>query len=101
MSGSLRECGCACEDVHLTRREVDVLLLAAADHSDAEIAAVLCLSVRTVETHMANMLDKAHVRSRAGLVARCFGVGVLQPGVAPPEWSGRTCLPQPSARRVA
>lgn len=93
--------GCGCGDVHLTRREVEVLLLVAADHSDAEIAAILCLSVRTVETHMTNMLDKADVRSRAGLVARCYGAGVLRPGPAPPEWSGITCLPHPPARRVA
>ncbi len=50
----------------VTSRELDVLGLVAAGRSNAEVAEQLFLSVRTVETHVANLLAKtgaATVRS--------------------------------------
>jgi DNA-binding NarL/FixJ family response regulator len=49
----------------LTAREVDVLRLVAAGLSDAQVAAQLFLSVRTVNAHLRSIYRKAGVRSRA------------------------------------
>ena len=56
----------------LTRRQADVLALAADGLTNAEIADRLVLSVRTVDTHVAAILDRLGVRSRreAATVAR-------------------------------
>jgi DNA-binding CsgD family transcriptional regulator/tetratricopeptide (TPR) repeat protein len=56
----------------LTQRQLEVLALLADGLSDAEIAAELVLSVRTVNHHVADVFDKLGVRSRraAAAVAR-------------------------------
>ncbi len=91
------ECGCRSEAGHLTSREIDVLLLAAADQRNSEIARALGIGVRTVDQHMLNMRQKTLARSRDGLIARCYAAGILL-CVWPPRWSGRCCprLDQPS-----
>jgi DNA-binding NarL/FixJ family response regulator len=48
----------------LTARELEVLRLLAAGHSNPEIAAALVLSVKTVERHLANLYAKIGARSR-------------------------------------
>jgi DNA-binding NarL/FixJ family response regulator len=68
-----------------TRREMDVLVLVAMECENSEIAARLGISVRTVETHVRNMLHKSGRRSRAGLVAHGYASGALQHGVWPPR----------------
>ena len=52
----------------LTEREREVLSLLAIGHTNPEIAALLSLSPRTVESHRANLQRKLGVRSRAELV---------------------------------
>ena len=52
----------------LSKREVEVLSLLALGHTNAEIAEQLILSVRTVETHRANLQGKTGKHSRAELV---------------------------------
>ena len=54
----------------LTPRELEVLRLIALGHTNAEIAGELFLSVRTIETHRANLQAKLGVSGRAELV-RC------------------------------
>lgn len=54
---------------HLTPREVDVVLHAAQDATNAEIAAQLYLSRRTVEYHLANAYHKLGITSRRELAA--------------------------------
>ena len=49
----------------LSERERDVLRLLGDDLTDREIAAALTISVRTVETHVSNILHKLGVRHRA------------------------------------
>lgn len=85
-------CACPSKARHLTRREIQVLLLASADMHDRQIAQQLGVSVRTVEQHVASMLRKAGARSRGGLIGRAFALGILISGVWPPQWSGNNCL---------
>jgi two-component system response regulator NreC len=53
----------------LTPREVEVLGLLAQGYMNPEIAEQLVLSVRTVETHRANIQRKTGIGSRAELIA--------------------------------
>lgn len=48
----------------LSRREREVLVLLEARWTDQEIADALCISYRTVTTHVANVFDKLGVNSR-------------------------------------
>jgi DNA-binding CsgD family transcriptional regulator len=54
----------------LTERQAEVLRLMSDGLGNAEIAAQLVLSVRTVETHVAAVLDKLGVHTRRDAVAR-------------------------------
>ncbi len=60
----------------LTERERDVLQLIALGHTNAEIAAMLYVSVRTVENHRSKLLHKLGVRTRAELVRRADELGL-------------------------
>ena len=53
----------------LTPRETEILELLALGHTNPEIAEQLVLSVRTVETHRANIQSKTGATTRAELVA--------------------------------
>lgn len=53
----------------LTPREVEVLRLIAAGHSNKQIAADLFLSVRTVERHITNIYTKIDARGKADATA--------------------------------
>lgn len=61
----------------LTERELDVLRLIALGHTNAEIASMLFLSVRTVESHRANMQQKLGLSTRAQLVRYAIDRGLL------------------------
>lgn len=52
----------------LTDREMDVLRLAAQGKSNKEIADELCLSIRTIESHVGNIFNKLNVNSRTEAV---------------------------------
>lgn len=56
-------------DARLTAREVEVLRLVSRGLSDKEVAANLFLSEHTVHRHVANILTKLGVRTRASAVA--------------------------------
>lgn len=49
----------------LSERERQVLHLIAEGHTDAEIAAQLCISVYTAQNHVKNILRKLNARNRA------------------------------------
>lgn len=52
----------------LTKREIEVLKLIAEGEMNKEIADRLCISVRTVENHRANITRKLNTRSAADLI---------------------------------
>ncbi len=62
----------------LSDREVEVVRLIAAGHSNKEIASRLSLSVKTVETYKARSMEKLGLDSRADLVRYALQRGWLQ-----------------------
>ena len=60
----------------LTRREREVVVLAARGRTASEIADLLHIGERTVETHLANAYPKLGVRSKIELVKRAAALGV-------------------------
>ena len=52
----------------LTKREKEIITLVINEFTTAEIAEKLFISVKTVETHRKNLLQKLNVRNTAGLV---------------------------------
>lgn len=63
----------------LTRREFEILQLIAEGMSSKEIADALRLSVRTVDSHRANLMDKLGIRKVSGLVRYAIREGLLDP----------------------
>lgn len=61
----------------LTMREREVLHLLAEGKSNKETAAVLNLSLYTVETHRANILEKLHLRGTPELILYAVRKGVI------------------------
>jgi two-component system response regulator NreC len=61
----------------LTPRETEILELLALGHTNPEIADKLVLSVRTVETHRANIQQKTGASTRAELVSYAADKGLL------------------------
>ncbi len=70
-----------------TSRETEVLELLEVTSSASQIADRLTLSVRTVETHLANVYSKLGVHSRAAARAEYARLTRAVAG-APPEWTG-------------
>jgi two-component system, NarL family, response regulator NreC len=73
----------------LTEREREVLSLLAVGHTNPEIAALLFLSPRTVESHRANIQRKLGVRSRAELVRVAAEIEESGSGTEEDEDAGR------------
>ncbi len=61
----------------LTSRERELLQLVGEGYTNREIADQLCLSVKTVEAHEANICTKLNVRGRAGLVRHAIHAGMI------------------------
>jgi len=62
----------------LSQREVEVLRMIALGHTNAEIAAQLYLSIRTVESHRAHIQQKLRRSSRADLVRYALDHGLVE-----------------------
>jgi DNA-binding NarL/FixJ family response regulator len=63
----------------ITEREEEVLKLVAEGHSSKEIADMLVISVKTVERHRANLLQKLGLRDRLELTRYAIRVGLIEP----------------------
>ena len=63
----------------LTARQREVLALVAAGKSTKEIAFDLKLSVKTVETHRAQIMERLGIRDVAGLVRYALRTGLISP----------------------
>lgn len=62
----------------LTARQRNILQLIAEGHSTKAIAEKLFLSVKTVEAHRANIMDRLDIRDVPGLVRFSIRVGLIQ-----------------------
>jgi two-component system, NarL family, response regulator NreC len=65
------------EEDPLSEREHEILRLLALGHTNQEIASQLYLSVRTVETHRAHIMQKLRISTRAELVRYALERGML------------------------
>ena len=65
------------EEDPLSEREHEILRLLALGHTNQEIAGQLFLSVRTVETHRAHIMQKLRISTRAELVRYALERGML------------------------
>lgn len=63
----------------LTPRQREILQLIAEGHSTKEIAFTLKLSVKTVETHRAQLMERLRIYDVAGLVRYALRVGLITP----------------------
>jgi DNA-binding NarL/FixJ family response regulator len=63
----------------LTPRELEVLKLIAEAHTSKEIAEQLFISIKTVERHRQNILDKLGMRDRVELTRYAIRRGLIQP----------------------
>jgi len=61
----------------LSRRELEIMRLVAAGHTNREIANNLFLSTRTVDMHVRHILGKLDCRSRAEATRRAGEIGLL------------------------
>jgi two-component system response regulator NreC len=62
----------------LTDREREILKLVAEGYTNREIAETLFISVKTVETHKTNIMEKLNLHKRAELVRYAIRKGLLQ-----------------------
>lgn len=66
------------DQIKLTNREQEILTLIANELSNPEIAEKLFISIRTVDTHRRNLLDKLQVKNTAGLVKYAMKHGMVE-----------------------
>jgi len=62
----------------LTRRQAEVLRLVAQGYTSQQVAEKLCISVRTVDSHRTNIMDKLALRGRVELVRYAREHGLLE-----------------------
>jgi DNA-binding NarL/FixJ family response regulator len=67
------------EQPELTPREQEIVKLIAEAHTNREIAEILHLSEKTVESHRANVLQKLGMRDRVELVRYAIRHGLVEP----------------------
>ncbi len=82
-SGTLPQHG---QTAPLSQRERQVLELVAHGHTNKQIATQLHLSVKSVETYRARVMEKLNLRSRVELVRYALERGLLSRG----EWPEKT-----------
>ncbi|MBN2891696.1 MAG: response regulator transcription factor [Bacteroidales bacterium] len=62
---------------NLTRREIQILKLVCDGMTNQQIADGLCISIRTVDTHKSNIMQKLQLKTTADLVAFAFKSGLV------------------------
>ena len=62
----------------LTAREAEVLQLVAEGSANKQIAAELGISIKTVEKHRQQLMDKLNIHDTAGLTCHAIAIGVIE-----------------------
>jgi len=63
---------------HLTSREAEVLQLIAEGYANKQIADVLGISIKTVEKHRQQLMDKLNIHEVAGLTRHAIAKGMIE-----------------------
>ena len=66
----------------LTQREAEVLQLIAEGYANKQIAGELGLSVKTVEKHRQQVMQKLDIHNIAGLVRHAVAKGIIESNLA-------------------
>src|SRR5204863_3893549 len=69
---------------HLTTREAEVLQLVAEGYANKQIADVLSISIKTVEKHRQQLMDKLNIHEIAGLTRYAISIGMIETTVPLP-----------------
>ena len=64
--------------VQLTQREIEILKLVVAEYSNSEIADRLNISVRTVNAHKGNLIEKTGAKNVVGLIMYALRNGISE-----------------------
>src|SRR4051812_33639666 len=67
--------------LRLTTREAEVLQLVAEGSANKQVAAELGISIKTVEKHRQNLMDKLNIHDTAGLTRYAISAGVIESSV--------------------
>jgi len=78
VADKIREQAEAGPEPKLTPREMEILLLVSKGLTNQAIAKDLFLSVKTVDTHVANLMKKLEVNKRTQLMAYAYEQGLIQ-----------------------
>ena len=70
---------------HLTSRETEVLQLIAEGYANKQIADVLGISIKTVEKHRQQLMDKLNIHEVAGLTRHAIARGMIETTVPLPN----------------
>jgi DNA-binding NarL/FixJ family response regulator len=81
--GRIRELGGQLKAMasRLTSRESEVLQLVAEGQANKQVAAVLGISIKTVEKHRQRLMDKLDIHQTAGLTRYAIAAGVIESSV--------------------
>ncbi len=66
---------------YLTTREAEVLQLIAEGRANKQIAAELCISIKTVEKHRQQVMNKLNIHDVAGLTRHAIAKGIIESSV--------------------
>src|SRR3954470_5793002 len=66
---------------YLTTREAEVLQLIAEGQANKQIAAELCISIKTVEKHRQQVMNKLNIHDVAGLTRHAISKGIIESNV--------------------
>lgn len=66
---------------HLSSRELEVLQRIAEGEANKEMAANLCISIKTVEKHRAHLMSKLDIHDTAGLTRYAIAAGMIESSV--------------------
>lgn len=66
------------ETTHLTSREFEVLQLIAEGKANKQIAGELCISIKTVEKHRQQVMNKLNIHDIAGLTRYAISKGIIE-----------------------
>jgi DNA-binding NarL/FixJ family response regulator len=68
-------------DHQLTSRESELLQLIAEGHANKQIASELSISIKTVEKHRQNLMEKLNIHDIAGLTRFAIAAGIIESSV--------------------